>query len=300
MLIRVLALTAHVHCCLHANIAVLRQKLEKVVPFNKVQLARLTSFGSCFVRDSRHGCIQTQHLPGLGNLQMRVWPSLNSPTTSPGLYKDVNAAARLPFHEQSCAGRVCERELEALKGFHNWFRQMTEKALTNTTCRRDNPRPVPSRRVNALQPRCRKTPFAAEPMAVDVGGNSTLSLWWADCQGSDGIISTQYNFRRAQICSILLILEKRNRLLRPHTASPVRGMFVRPSPVAITLPPLTRTSFTTRRESSRPNNPNAADTSSIRPSSSDGHVRSRVPLTLGSRGFPEVPLTLGRGVSLML
>ena len=59
------------------------------------------------------------------------------------------------------------------------------------------------------------------------------------------------------------------------------------SPIATTLPPPTRTSFTTRKESSRPNNPNAADTSSMRSSSSEGHVQSRV------------PLVLGRGISLM-
>jgi len=73
--------------------------------------------------------------------------------------------------------------------------------------------------VSALHPRCRKTPFAAEPLAVDVE-KFGFSLWWADCQGSDGIIPAQYNLRLEQSCSILLSLEKES--LARTRASPVR------------------------------------------------------------------------------
>jgi len=130
VLVRLLALAAQMDGRLHAGLSMFRQKLQKVVSFYKVQLARLAGFRSRRVRNSRNSCVQPQHLARLRDLEneslafARSGRQLHST-----LAQNLNAAAWLTFVEPSCTSRKYQRELYLLKRFHVRLRQTTEKAF---------------------------------------------------------------------------------------------------------------------------------------------------------------------------
>jgi hypothetical protein len=59
----VLVLMAHLLGCVQAGIAVFRQEPEKIVELDKVQLARLATFRSRFVRDPWRPVAEVRNSP---------------------------------------------------------------------------------------------------------------------------------------------------------------------------------------------------------------------------------------------
>src|SRR5450631_3352225 len=115
---------------MHAGAAAFGQEPQEVGLFYKVKLARLASLCRRVVRGPGDGGVQSEHLPGLGNLEdegLTLAGSRRQFHAASAQY--VDTAARLSFDEQGRASRVCERELYLLEGFHFLFGQTTEETF---------------------------------------------------------------------------------------------------------------------------------------------------------------------------
>src|SRR5664279_5240455 len=118
------------HGCMHAGDAVFGQEAQEVGLFYKVKLARLASLRSRIVGGPGDGCVQSQHLARLGNLEDEGLSLAGScRQLHPAPTQNVNTPARLSFDEQSRTRRIREREFYLLESFHFLFGQPTEEAF---------------------------------------------------------------------------------------------------------------------------------------------------------------------------